>query len=70
MITVMKKYGIPKKLINMVKALYEDFQCSVIGDNEITAPFPVITGVKQGCCMSGFLFLLIIDWVMQHTVQE
>ena len=54
----------------MVKALYEDFQCSVIEDNETTAPFPVITGVKQGCCMSGFLFLLIIDWVMQQTVQE
>jgi len=36
---IMKKYGIPKKLINMVKALYKDFQCSVIKDNEITAPF-------------------------------
>lgn len=58
---IMKKYGIPRKLIRMVKALYEDFQCSVIKDNEITTPFPVMTGVKRGCCMSGFLFFLIID---------
>jgi hypothetical protein len=58
---IMKKYGIPNKLIQMVKALYDDFQCSLIEDNETTTPSSVMTGVKQGCCMSGFLFLLIID---------
>ena len=25
------------------------------------------TGVKQGCNMSGFLFLIIMDWVMRRT---
>ncbi|KAI4883820.1 hypothetical protein NFI96_002543 [Prochilodus magdalenae] len=65
----MRHYGIPQKLIQMVKTLYEDFQCSVIVDNETTDWFPVITGVKQGCCMSGFLFFLVIDWVMRKTVE-
>nr|KAG5687784.1 hypothetical protein BaRGS_025678 [Batillaria attramentaria] len=65
---IMKNYGIPQKLIQMVKALYENFQCAVIDENETTDPFPVMTGVKQGCCMSGFLFLLVIDWVMRQTV--
>ena len=65
---IMKKYGIPTKLIQMVRALYENFECAVIDDNETTDFFPVVTGVKQGCCMSGFLFLLAIDWVMQQTV--
>ena len=66
---IMRHYGIPQKLIQMVKTLYEDFQCSVIVKNETTDWFPVITGVKQGCCMSGFLFLLVIDWVMRKTVE-
>ncbi|KAI4901974.1 hypothetical protein NFI96_006075 [Prochilodus magdalenae] len=66
---IMRHYGIPQKLIQMVKTLYEDFQCSVIVDNETTDWFPVITRVKQRCCMSGFLFLLIIDWVMRKTVE-
>lgn len=57
-------------MIQMGKSLYEDFQCSEIKDNETTAPFPAMTGVKQGCFMSEFLFLLIIDWVMQQTVKE
>ena len=26
------------------------------------------TGVKQGCNMSGFLFLIIMDWVMRRAV--
>lgn len=54
----------------MVKALYDDSQNSMTEDNEITVPFPAMTGVKPGCCMSVFLFLLIIDWVMQQTVKE
>ena len=28
------------------------------------------TGVKQGCVMSGFLFLLVIDWVMRETIRK
>lgn len=59
----------PSELIQMVKTLYEDFQCAVIDDNETTNFFPVVTGVKQGCCMSRFLFLLVIDWVMRQTVE-
>jgi hypothetical protein len=66
---IMRQYGIPQKLIRIVRTLYEDFQCSVIDENETTEWFPVRTGVKQGCCMSGFLFLLVIDWVMRRTVE-
>ena len=25
------------------------------------------SGVRQGCVISGFVFVLIIDWVMWHT---
>ena len=32
--------------------------------------FELTTDVKQGCTMSGFLFVFIIDWVMRHTVKE
>lgn len=66
---IMRQYGIPRKLIQIVRTLYEGFQCSVIVENEKTDWFPVKTGVKQGCCMSGFLFLLVIDWVMLRTVE-
>ena len=30
--------------------------------------FDVKSGVKQGCNMSGFLFLLVVDWVIKRKV--
>ena len=55
-------------MIGLVKALYEGFTCAVIAEGEITERFPVVTSVKQGCCMSGFLFLIVMDCMMRKTV--
>ena len=67
---IMSQYGIPQKIINIVKALYDGFECAVVEKDATTEWFELTTGVKQGCSMSGFLLLLIIDWVMRHTVKE
>ena len=32
--------------------------------------FDIKSGVKQGCSMLGFLFPLIIDWIMRQTTTE
>ena len=66
---IMEVYGIPGKLIRMVKAIYEKSECAVISNGEESEWFEVKTGVKQGCVMSGFLFLLVIDWVMKRTTK-
>ena len=68
--TIMSQYGIPQKIINIVKALYDGFECAVVEEEATPEWFELTTGVKQGCTMSGFLSLLIIDWVMRHTVKE
>lgn len=49
---IMRAYGIPDKLIGLVKVLYDGFTCAVINEGEIMERFLVVTGVKQGCCMS------------------
>ena len=33
---IMRSYGIPSKIINMVKALYDDFQCAVVDGQDTT----------------------------------
>ncbi len=67
---IMRHYGIPPKLITVVKTMYEGSQCAVVDENGRTDWFEVKSGVKQGCNMSGFLFLLVIDWVMRKTTSE
>ena len=66
----MRSYGIPSKIINMVKALYDHFQCVVVDGQDTKEWFKIKTGLKQGCNMSGLLFLLVVDWVMRNTLQE
>ena len=41
--------------------------CSVIHAGQHTDTFLVRTGVRQGCLLSPFLFLLVIDWIMTTT---
>ena len=41
----------------------------MLGDGEESEWSRVTTGVKQGCTMSGFLFLLVIDFVMKRHVR-
>ena len=66
----MEAYGIPEKLINMIKALYKNTRVAVIHDKNKTEWFDIKSGVKQGCVMSGFLFLLVVDWVMRNTTED
>ena len=66
----MRAYGIPEKLTNLVKAFYDDFKCAVIHQGETSEWFDIRTGVKQGWNMSGFLFLMVVDWVMRRTVRN
>lgn len=66
---IMGEYGIPSKLITMVKAMYEQSKCAVVDGSGSYDWFDVRTGVKQGCCMSGFVFLLVIDWVMIRSIE-
>ena len=66
----MKHYGVPDKIIKLVKMFYKDTECSVVSGGGLTDWFAVKSGVKQGCVMSGFLFLLVIDWIMSQAVKD
>ena len=67
---IMKEYGIPEKLIIMIRTLYDNFQCAVLHEGKLSPYFLVETGVKQGCLLSGLLFLLVIDWLMKRTTEN
>ena len=47
---------------------YTNCPSTVADGNRRTEWFEVKLGAKQRCNMSGFLFLLVIDWVMRRTV--
>ena len=63
----MESYGIPLKIIHIVQMLYEDSECAVLDEGEESEWFKVKTGVKQGDVMSGFIFLMVVDWIMRNA---
>ena len=66
---IMKSYGIPDKFIAIVRAFYRNNRAAVLHGDSQSEMFEIKSGVKQGCVMSGFLFLLVIDWIMRRTVE-
>ena len=67
MFKLLEHYGVPEKIIKMIKCIYKDFKCKVIHKGKLSPPFPVKTGVRQGCLLSPLMFILAIDWIMKHT---
>ena len=66
---ILRHYGIPEKFIAIIQQSYYNSQTREIHNGELTPPFSVKTGVRQGCILSPMLFLLVIDWVMKTTTQ-
>ncbi|MEE4247398.1 MAG: reverse transcriptase domain-containing protein [Kangiellaceae bacterium] len=66
---LMRHYGVPLKITNLIKNSYTGMTCRVIHGGQMTRPFEVRTGVRQGCLLSPFLFLLAIDYVMRGTTE-
>ncbi|KAI2660025.1 LINE-1 retrotransposable element ORF2 protein [Labeo rohita] len=66
-IIVEQHCGVLKKFISLIKCTYQDVTCKVAHAGQMSDSFEVRTGVRQGCLLSPFLFLLVIDWIMKTT---
>ena len=67
---ILRHYGIPDKIINMLRVQYQGFTCQVLHGGTLTNPFEVKTGVRQGCLLSPLLFLMVLDWVSKNAYER
>ena len=58
---------IPEKIISLIRCTYQNMSCKVAHAGQLSDNFEVKTGVQQGCLLSPFLFLLVIDWIIKTT---
>ena len=65
-----RTYGIPEPFINIFRNIYLNSSCCVKTDIGNTEFFDIVTGVRQGCTLSPFLFLLAIDFVMREAMND
>ena len=55
---ILRHYRIPCNLVNVIKMIYSDFKSQVICNTALIDVVSAITGVKQECILSPFLFIL------------
>ncbi|CAH8536943.1 unnamed protein product, partial [Schistosoma margrebowiei] len=67
---ILISYGVPEKIVNIIQNSYDGPQCKVVHGGQLTDAFQVRTGVRQGCLLSPFLFLLVVDWIMKTSTSE
>ena len=66
---IMKHYGLPQKVVNVIRNSYEGFKCYVKAEGEKGQMFDVKTGVRQGDVWSPILFGLVINYVLVNSVK-
>jgi hypothetical protein len=64
---LMRHYGIPEKLIVIIRNTYTGMQSKVIHEGQLTEAFDIMTRVKQDYLLSPLLFLLAVDWIMKKA---
>ena len=65
----MRHYGIPQKLVTFVEKMYDETTCRILNERQLTDSFEIKTGVKQGCLLSPFLFILALDWLLKEVTR-
>ena len=55
---IMRSNGIPNKMVRVIVGIYTGFECAVVDRSVTSYRLTIKYGVKMGCVMSGFLFLL------------
>ena len=61
LIETLYAFGFLEKFINHIRTLYKNIQVSVLNGGSTTGSFLLSRCVKQGCPVSGLLFILVIE---------
>ena len=62
---VMERFGFSAGLIAKIKVLYSDIESVLKFNGSLCAPFRVRRGVRQGCALSGMLYALSLEPLLQ-----
>lgn len=67
---ILRLYGVPETLNTAVMDLYGNTKASVQTNHGLTEEFETTSGVLQGDTLAPLLFILVLDYVLRHCLNE
>ena len=63
-------YGIPKDIVNAIMMLYRNTSAMVRSPDGDTPYFEITTGVLQGDTLAPYLFIICLDYILKHSIDD
>jgi hypothetical protein len=70
MIKVLRELVIEGMYVNIVKAIYDKSTANITFNGEKLKPFPLKSGMKQGCPLSPLLLNIVLEFLARAIRQE
>ncbi|XP_076028443.1 uncharacterized protein LOC143017538 [Oratosquilla oratoria] len=67
---ILSKLGCPEKFVNLIRQFHDDMTGQVLSGGEVSEPFNISNGVKQGCVLAPILFNLFFTCVLNHAFRD
>ncbi|KAI8519654.1 hypothetical protein Bbelb_029110 [Branchiostoma belcheri] len=67
---LLEKVGCPPKLLSIIKSFHNNMQSTVSFDGSTSEPFPILSGVKQGCVLAPTLFGIFFSLLLAYAFQS
>jgi hypothetical protein len=63
MIKALRKIEIEGMFLNIIKAIYDKPRANILLSGEQLKPFPLKSGMRQGCPLSPLLFNIVLEFL-------
>jgi hypothetical protein len=70
MIKALRKFGIEEMYLNVIKSIYDNPIANLTLNGEKLKPFPLKSGMRQGCPFSPLLFNIVLEFLARAVRQE
>jgi hypothetical protein len=70
MIKALRKLGIEGMYLNIIKAVYGKPVANIVLNGEKLKPFPLKSGLRQGCPLSSLLFNIVLEFLARAIMHE
>lgn len=67
---ILSKFGCPDKFVNLIRQFHDNMTGQVLSGGDLSEPFNISNGVKQGCVLAPILFNLFFTCVLNHATSD